>query len=282
MPLIVMCGFPSSGKTSRSTQIMQYFIDRFNNENKPNSVHLINDESLGISKDSYKDTRLEEKKSRGILISAVERMISKDDLLIVDGMNYIKGFRYQLYCIARAIGTPHCVVYCGIPVEIAKEWNSKRVESGYDTTVFDELVSRFEEPDDRNRWDSPLFTVFYNDEAVPFDGIWDAVINKKAKPPNLSTVSKPVSETNYLYELEKTTQDIINEVLDAQKHNVGGGAVKISRTNRTVNLPSRTITLSEFRRLRRQFTNINKMHTLLDMDRVAELFVEYLNTNINR
>jgi tRNA uridine 5-carbamoylmethylation protein Kti12 len=25
-------------------------------------------------------------------------------------MNYIKGFRYQLYCVARAISTPHCVV----------------------------------------------------------------------------------------------------------------------------------------------------------------------------
>jgi len=57
------------------------------------------------------DTRIEEKKSRGTLISVVERLISKDDLIIADGMNYIKGFRYQLYCIARAIGTPHCVVY---------------------------------------------------------------------------------------------------------------------------------------------------------------------------
>ncbi|RIA97638.1 chromatin associated protein KTI12 [Glomus cerebriforme] len=282
MPLIIMCGIPSSGKTSRSNQIMQYFVDRFSKENKNASVHLINDESLGINKDSYKDTRIEEKKSRGTLISAVERLVSKDDLIIADAMNYIKGFRYQLYCIARAIGTPHCVVYCGIPVEVAREWNSKRGGNGYDPTVFDELFSRFEEPDDRNRWDSPLFTVFYDDAAVPCDDIWDAVINKKPKPPNLSTVSKPVSETNYLYELEKTTQDIINEVLDAQKHNVGGGAVKISRTNQHVNLPSRTITLSEFRRLRRQFTNINKMHTLLDMDRVAELFVEYLNTNINR
>jgi len=62
------------------------------------------------------DTRIEEKKSRGTLISAVERLISKDDLIIVDGMNYIKGFRYQLYCIARAVGTPHCVV--------CKEFNS--------------------------------------------------------------------------------------------------------------------------------------------------------------
>jgi protein KTI12 len=132
MPLIIMSGIPSSGKTGRSNKIMQYFTERFKNENKNSSVHLINDESLGISKDSYEgnydeslnssklksnfnffnflDTRIKEKKSRGTLISAVERLISKDDLIIVDGMNYIKGFRYQLYCIARAIGTPHCVV----------------------------------------------------------------------------------------------------------------------------------------------------------------------------
>ncbi|CAI2191956.1 16017_t:CDS:2, partial [Funneliformis geosporum] len=227
MPLIILCGIPSSGKTRRANQIMQYFVERFSNEKKTNSVNLINDESLGITKDSYKDTRIEEKKARGTLLSAVERLISKDDLIIADGMNYIKGFRYQLYCIARAVGTPHCVVYCGIPVEVAREWNSKRSVDGYDATVFDELVSRFEEPDDRNRWDSPLYTVLYSDSAVPYDGIWNSVINKKPIPPNLSTVSKPVSETNYLYELEKATQDIINEVLDAQKLNVGGGAVKI-------------------------------------------------------
>ncbi|CAG8676667.1 11856_t:CDS:2 [Funneliformis mosseae] len=234
MPLIILCGIPSSGKTCRAKQIMQYFVERFSNEKKTNSVSLINDESLGITKDSYKDTRIEEKKSRGTLISAVERLVSKDDLIIADGMNYIKGFRYQLYCIARAVGTPHCVVYCGIPVEVAREWNSKRGVNGYGATVFDELVSRFEEPDDRNRWDSPLFTVLYNDPAVPFEGIWNAVINNKLISPNLSTVSKPISETNYLYEFEKTTQDIINEVLDAQKHNIGGGAVKIFRANQPI------------------------------------------------
>jgi protein KTI12 len=54
MPLIIVCGIPSSGKTSRSNKIKQYFIERFSNENKTSSVHLINDESLGINKDSYR------------------------------------------------------------------------------------------------------------------------------------------------------------------------------------------------------------------------------------
>ncbi|RIB13367.1 chromatin associated protein KTI12-domain-containing protein [Gigaspora rosea] len=167
------------------------------------------------------NTRVEEKKARASLISAVERLVSKED-----------------------------VIYCGTPIEIAREWNSNRGEEGYEATIFDELVSRFEEPDD-------------------------------PKPPNLSTVAKPISETNYLYELEKTTQDIINAVLNVQKNDVGANSVTIPNTTKTIKLPSRTITLSELRRLRRQLTNINKTHTL-DVDRVAELFVEYLNTNINR
>ena len=30
--------------------------------------------------------------------------------MVLDSMNYIKGFRYQLYCMARAETTQHCVV----------------------------------------------------------------------------------------------------------------------------------------------------------------------------
>ncbi|CAG8798256.1 23497_t:CDS:1, partial [Racocetra persica] len=45
---------------------------------------------------------------------------------------------------------------------------------------------------------------------------------------------KPVSETNYLYELEKTTQDIINAVLNAQKHDAGIGSVTIPNTTQTI------------------------------------------------
>ncbi|KAF0453235.1 chromatin associated protein KTI12 [Gigaspora margarita] len=154
-----------------------------------------------ITKDSYKDTRVEEKKARASLISAVERLVSKEDVVIADGMNYIKGYLYKLYCIARAIGTPHCVIYCGTPIEIAREWNSNRV--------------------------------LYDDPVPSYDGIWDAIIVKKAKLPNLSTLVKTVSETNYLYELEKTTQDIMNVVLNVQKNDVGADSVTIPNTTKT-------------------------------------------------
>ena len=48
------------------------------------------------------------------MMSAIQRAIGKNKIVIVDSMNYIKGFRYQLYCEAKALQTPSCVV--SIPV----------------------------------------------------------------------------------------------------------------------------------------------------------------------
>jgi protein KTI12 len=77
----------------------------------------------------------EEKKARGAHLSAVERLLSKDDIVIADGLNYIKGFRYQLYCVARALSTPHCVIHAATPLNLVKEWNGLRGAEGYDEQV---------------------------------------------------------------------------------------------------------------------------------------------------
>ncbi|RUS28173.1 chromatin associated protein KTI12 [Jimgerdemannia flammicorona] len=269
MPLVILTGYPSCGKTSRAAQIREYFSLRISEtgEVRKLRIHLVNDELLNLSRDAYR---------------AVERLLSKDDIVIADAMNYIKGFRYQLYCLARAIGTPHCVVHCGTPVETARQWNTARGVSCYDQTIFNELITRYEEPESQNRWDSPLFTILCDDATVPGERIWDAVVLRKPPPPNLSTVVKPVSETNYLFELDKVTQDIITAVLEGQRHlSTSGGCIVVPLTTHQVQVPARTITLAELRRLRRQFANINKMHTLLDMERVAKNFVDYLNTNLS-
>lgn len=52
----------------------------------------------------------------------------------------------------------------------------------------DGLILRFEAPDSRNRWDSPLFTIQIED-ALPFEAICDALFKRKAPPPNQSTQS---------------------------------------------------------------------------------------------
>jgi len=47
---------------------------------------------------------------RGRIKSEVQNLMSKEDVVILDFSNYIKGFRYELYCISKLYQTPQCVV----------------------------------------------------------------------------------------------------------------------------------------------------------------------------
>jgi len=40
----------------------------------------------------------------------MQRQMGQDKILIVDAMNYIKGFRYQMYCAARELKLRVCTV----------------------------------------------------------------------------------------------------------------------------------------------------------------------------
>ena len=80
----------------------------------------INDQSLGLSRDVYREARTE-KEARATEYSAVKRALGKECIVIADGLNYIKGFRYQLYCEAKAVETPHCVVRFISPIDFDVE-----------------------------------------------------------------------------------------------------------------------------------------------------------------
>lgn len=69
----------------------------------------VSDDELGISRHAYENAK-DEKMARGGLSSAIKRTLDRDTIVVADAMNYIKGFRYQLYCEAKAVRTNSCVV----------------------------------------------------------------------------------------------------------------------------------------------------------------------------
>jgi protein KTI12 len=77
----------------------------------------------------------DEKRARAAMMSAAERNVSKDALVVVDAMNYIKGYRYQLYCYAKNACTLHAVLFCDSPVEQCRQWNRDRSEDSYQEEV---------------------------------------------------------------------------------------------------------------------------------------------------
>jgi protein KTI12 len=83
-------------------------------------------------------------------------------LVLLDSLNYIKGFRYELFCISKAAGQKHGIVWILNEINLCKDWNKKRREDGlvaYSDELLEELTQRFEPPDERNRWDKPLYRI---------------------------------------------------------------------------------------------------------------------------
>ncbi len=59
---------------------------------------------------------------RASLRSNVEKLIDPKRLVILDSMNYVKGFRYELFCLVRNSKTTSCVVFCDTDVNTAKKF----------------------------------------------------------------------------------------------------------------------------------------------------------------
>ncbi|XP_062229807.1 protein KTI12 homolog isoform X2 [Phragmites australis] len=244
-----------------------------------------------------------EKNLRGVLRSEVDRSVSRDSIIIVDSLNNIKGYRYELWCLARASGIRYCVLFCDTEVDHCRDWNSKRQEKGepsYDYNIFEDLVRRFEKPDRRNRWDSPLFELFPStDEIVESSSVIAEAVSYLTKKvdsktrdvkvlqPTIATQTVRTTEANSLYEMDKATQEVVNAIVEAQSCGLGLAMNKISLGPNmpTINL-ERSVGLPELRSLRRTFIKLAGQYSLsgppppTDADSAKRMFVDYLNREV--
>jgi protein KTI12 len=245
-------------------------------------------------------------------------------------MNYIKGWRYQLYCEAKAVRTPSVVLQIGVSKQRAQAVNEARLrrrraatgsdetpeentpdlpevtlaetdtEEPYEPENWDNLVFRYEEPNPMTRWDSPLFALVWDDDEAQtrkvFDDVWEAIAGegRGAVKPNRATVQRGrEAGGDYLYVLDRETQDVVRRILEAQQEGAGGGeAVRVPRGGTAeageeeqlvVQLPGTRLGLPQLQRLRRAFVGLNRGGIGLEgvgdlgVARMRESFVGYLN-----
>lgn len=53
----------------------------------------------------------DEKNTHEVIKTQVSRLLRSDNFVILDTMNFIKGYRYEMYCIARGCRSSRCVVW---------------------------------------------------------------------------------------------------------------------------------------------------------------------------
>lgn len=101
MPLVVLVGCPASGKSTRAAELKSFF-----ESHKQKVVHVVSENEIvknsGIPKNEVYEKSQKEKIIRADLKSNSLRNLNKNDLVIMDGGNYIKGYRYEVYCLSKA------------------------------------------------------------------------------------------------------------------------------------------------------------------------------------
>ncbi|XP_077005775.1 protein KTI12 homolog [Tamandua tetradactyla] len=353
MPLVVFCGLPYSGKSRRAEELRRALAA------EGRAVYVVDDAAvLGAEDATVYDDSAREKALRGALRATVERRLNRQDVVILDSLNYIKGFRYELYCLARAARTQLCMVYCVWPGalnraphqtraeenvgrNVSVSWRPSAEEDGrpqaagngvlrepqapvsevngtpradiskilepektsapdfpaleapeseettenvsgafYSPELLEALKLRFEAPDSRNRWDRPLFTLVGLEEPLPLAGIRAALFENRAPPPHQSTQSQPLASGSFLHQLDQVTSQVLAGLLEAQKSAVPGDLLSLPGTTEHLRF-TRSLTMAELSRLRRQFISYTKMHPNNEnLPQLANMFLQYLSQSL--
>ncbi|EFA08254.2 protein KTI12 homolog isoform X1 [Tribolium castaneum] len=274
MPLIVVTGVPCSGKTTRSTELKQFF------ESHGKEVHVVSEFDqiikANFEKNAFFSDAAAEKHIRSLLKSEVLKLITQKNVVILDALNYIKGYRYELYCGSKANKNTQCTVHTEINRDEAWKFNEKRPElERYIRDTFDALLMRYEDPDGKNRWDSPLFVVFPGQE-LDKSAIMSCLFDSEPVVPNMSTQNPPLNSTN-LYDLDQVTKKITDGLVKSKNMGVQG-AVKIEDFPH-LSIDISNVTVQKLMILRRQYLSYCKLHPP-DTKQIPQLFIQYLITSL--
>ena len=158
---------------------------------------------------------LAEKQTRGALRSSADRALASTPppaAVIVDSLNHVKGFRYELWCAARAAGASHAVVWCPRRARVS-DHHPRPAHGGWPDALADDLTAREEAPDPRNRWDAPLFVGAVDGTTPPPP--------HSAAPPALPAGGRGVGGEEPAWSLDAVAAAVVAAVCGGGKE--GGG-----------------------------------------------------------
>jgi protein KTI12 len=278
MPLLVICGKPGSGKTTRANEIVQFYKSK--NENL--EVKLINAETFNVHKEKMFESFNKEKEIRSFFKSNVNKLLTKDNLVIIDSLNYIKGYRYELFCLSRTAKSTHCVLYCDNDLESCKEYNASQTDPQYkfsDELLVD-LYNRMEVPNSNNRWDNPLYIIWPHEE-LPMDAIDSTLFKdkKKMKDP-VSTKLQLKLDQNYAYKVDQKLNEVIktvNKELMQNKQFLKQKFVVIVKGKQKYSISGK-IGLTGLKKVKNDFVEMNKINPIFDLVKLEEAFLYFLQS----
>ncbi|KAF1743086.1 hypothetical protein MXB_739 [Myxobolus squamalis] len=270
MPVILLCGFPCSGKSTVAGKLKVYY------ENLGKRVLVISENDLlnGNRDELFNEPDSEIYCRISIKNFAIQSFV-KFDIVIIDSMSYIKSFRYEIYCATKAQRQLQVILHLKTSIDVCREWNKKENLLRYSDATLQAIFDRFEYPNRLNRWDFPMISVDVLSE-IPFDRINSCISIGNLPKCNKSTVIsiKNADQSNLVVQ---TTQEIIDKIL----RNTSGSRYKMSHSPNNPLCLIRPLTPHVIHSLRRKFLNMAKDMSFQSKEQIADSFLNYLNGTLD-
>uniref|UniRef100_A0A0K0DWT4 Protein KTI12 homolog n=1 Tax=Strongyloides stercoralis TaxID=6248 RepID=A0A0K0DWT4_STRER len=291
MPLLVVFGKPCSGKSKTVSDFVHYLHEKYSLPNE--KIKVINDESnTEFSTNIYDNIKLE-KEHRSLLKSLVDDHLKKDTLVILDALNYIKGYRYELHCIAKKIQTKFALLIINEDDTKCQSIN-KEISMKYDERILTEILMRIEYPNKKDSWDNPNLVIEMattkktDDNIATFDKLYYLLFEGVSLVSNKSTKCQPIGNKNFVTDIAKITKKIIITLDSEQKKHKLGDRIKLPYTDldekddtKNTYLYIKQYSINELDRYRKIFLGTIRGQSIEGAYTIGNLFVNYLNTHLS-
>ncbi|VDM32960.1 unnamed protein product [Hydatigera taeniaeformis] len=298
MPLILLCGYPCSGKTV----VTMMLAGLLREQNLDCAVEVISEaavaRAISPNDSSEQDPRIAIF-TNASLEKQLRSQINSTLCVLVDANNYIKGYRYEMYCVAKALRQQQAVVYCTTSEATCRANNAQAAR--YPQELFTDLVNRFEPPNGVSRWDSPLYEICLPGANGPLDPedelkqsvedlanrvIHDLLQSTVKIKPNRSTIVPKSAAADYVQVVERTVNKVISIILAAQSRGDKKAALP-NQEDVILQLPSQeTWTPATLAKAKRHFfafiRSEARLAKLTNEDEISVLFVRFLGNETQR
>ncbi|KAI6239087.1 hypothetical protein M3Y99_00611700 [Aphelenchoides fujianensis] len=232
MPLIVISGFPASGKSTIAQRLADGFAER--------SVVIVDDSKVNSEFRRDASHFLDKRKQvdhMNSLRSEIRRILSlnKETIVIVDSLNYARSQRYEMSTIANNCRTTFGIVWVHASRRTALWLNEQRGADGYEAAIMEDLFARYEQPKAHLSGEKPLFEVRIGraefdeeggeprDVPLPMDEIVDWFVGgKRDVRAKMAVAPHQKASCSSVYEINACTQRIVKQIVE-QQNGVGMG-----------------------------------------------------------